>query len=223
MLRKLTTMSPSAVSATVLPWSPLGAPVLKRQRVGRRVEVLPASPLPHDDTGDGHLDEVVAVDRPVHLGAGQSALDPVGDLGGEGPETQQQNVAVTEPARVVVMVRMPDFPQHLPVPIRFEDGAALEAGPRLEAREVLHDLAAIEQMPAREQMAVKPRPVGQPPSVRDLAVHVDEIHCPVAVHRGEQRVARLRARRVMGDEPGARTPDLLLIHRAHGATSCPTK
>ena len=39
------------------------------------------------------------------------------------------------------------------MPLRFEHGAALETRPRLEALEVLHDLAVARQMAAGKQMA----------------------------------------------------------------------
>jgi hypothetical protein len=194
---------------------PLRPAVLERHRMGRGVEVIPASPLPHDLAARRHLDEVVGVHRAARLGARQSTLDAAGEIGGQRPQAEQEDVAVAEPARVVVMIRMPDLPDDAPVPVHLEDRAALEARPSLEALEVFHDLAAVEQMPVGEQMAVEARSMRQAPGVRDLAVHVHEVDGTVAVHRREQRVARLGARGIVGDEPGPRSPDLLLIHRAH--------
>jgi len=106
-------------------------------------------------------------------------------------------------------------PQDLAVPVDFEDRAALEARPRLEAVEILHDLAAVEEMAVRQQIAVESRSVGQAPGVRDLPVHVQEVHGAVAVHRREQGVARLGPNRIVGDEPCPAPSDLLLIHHAH--------
>src|SRR5260370_23924904 len=60
-------------------------------------------------------------------------------------------------------------------------------------------------------MAVQPGPVGQMPAVRDLALHVDQVGCSLAIHRREQRIAGLRQRRVMGNQPGAAAADLLLV------------
>ena len=113
-----------------------------------------------------------------------------------------------------MVVRVPDLPEHASVPIDLEHRAALEAPPRLEPLEIVHDLAAVEQVPVREQMAVEPRAIGQAPGVRDLPVHVHQIDGTVAVHRREQRVARLRARGVMDDEPGPGPPYFLLVYRA---------
>ena len=51
--------------------------------------------------------------------------------------------------------------------------------------------------------------------MRDLAGHVDQIDRAVAVHRREQRIARLRQRRVVRDQAGAGAPDLLLVDARH--------
>src|SRR6266700_5352128 len=59
---------------------PLRAAVLEGHRVGRRVEMLPASPFPHEPAADGHLHEVVGVYRSVRLGAGQPTLNPACEL-----------------------------------------------------------------------------------------------------------------------------------------------
>jgi len=48
-----------------------------------------------------------------------------------------------------------------------------------------------------------------------MSGHVDQIDGAVAEHRREQRVARLGARRIAGDEPRARSPDLLLVDGRH--------
>src|SRR5260370_15574060 len=60
-------------------------------------------------------------------------------------------------------------------------------------------------------MAVQPGPVGQMPAVRDLALHVDQVGCSRDIHPREQRIAGLRQRRVVGDQPGAAAADLLLV------------
>ena len=47
--------------------------------------------------------------------------------------------------------------------------------------------------------------------MHDLPVHVHEVDGAVAVHRREQGVARLRARRVVGDEPGPHASSVALF------------
>ena len=125
-------------------------------------------------------------------------------------------MSVAEPARVVVVVGVPDFPQGPPAPVDLEHRAALEAWPRLEAREVLHDLAGIEEVAVVEQLAVEAGPVGQAPRVGGLAVHVHQKDGAVAEHRREEREARLGPRGIVSDEAGPRSPDLLLVHCSHG-------
>src|SRR6266850_1422207 len=152
MLRKLTTMWPSAVSATVLPW--------------------------------------------VH--------------------SARRSCSVTgEAARVVMVVGVAELPENAAVPVDLEHRAALEARPRLEAAQIVHDLAAVEEVAVVEQIAVEAGPIRRPPRVGGLALHDDEKDRTVAEHRCEERVARLRARRVVSDEACAGPPDLLLVHRRH--------
>src|SRR6266513_2003265 len=113
------------------------------------------------------------------------------------------------------MVGMAQFPDHAALPIVFQRGARLEARPGLEAVQVLHDLAAIEQMAVIEEMRVQAGPVRHLPAVHDLAGHVDQIDRAVAVHRREQRIARLCQGRVVRDKAGACAPDLLLVDARH--------
>src|SRR5262249_40346911 len=112
---------------------------------------------------------------------------------------------------------MPQLPEDAAVPVELEHRAALEAGPRLEAAEIVHDLAAVEEVAVVEQIAVEAGPERRPPRVGDPALHVDQEDAAVAEHRREERVARLRARRVVSDEARPRTPDLLLVHERHAS------
>src|SRR5215472_16302664 len=109
------------------------------------------------------------------------------------------------------MVGVLDLPEDLSVPVHLERSARLEAWPGLEALEVLHDLAGVEEMAVVEQVTVGPWAIRQPPRVHGRAVHVDEVDGPVAEHRGEQRIALERARRVVGNEARSRAPYTLLV------------
>jgi hypothetical protein len=57
--------------------------------------------------------------------------------------------------------------------------------------------------------------VREAPCVHDLALHVEEVDGAVSGHGREQRVALERAVGVVGDEPGTRAPDALLIDGGH--------
>ena len=198
---------------------PLGAAVLRRDGVGLGIEMFPAPPLPHGLAPGRRFQEIVGVDHAVDLGTGQAAPHASRHLGGQRAQAQEQHVAVAEPPGVVMVIRVLQLPDDAPAPIHFQYGAALEAGPRLEPSEVLGDLPAVEEMTVVEQVPVEAGPVGQPPRVGEGAVHVQQVHGAVTQHRREERVARLGARGIVGDEPGPRTPDLLLIdrHAARGA------
>src|SRR5205085_11739376 len=95
--------------------------------------------------------------------------------------------------------------------------AGLEARPGPEAAEIDRDLATVKKVAVLEQIAEKPRPVGHLPGMDDLARHIDQVDRAVAGHRREQRIPRLRQRRVVGDQPGAGAADLLLVDSGHHA------
>src|SRR5262245_15229142 len=177
--------------------------------------MLPAPPLPHHIALRRHLDEVVGVDLAVGLGPGEPAADQGGDVRGQGSQAEEEHVAVAEPARIVMVVGVPQLPEDAAMPVELEHRAALEARPRLEAAQIVHDLAAVEEVAVIEQIAVEAGPEWRPPRVGDLALHVDQENGAVAEHRREERVARLRARRVVRDEARPGTPDLLLVHERH--------
>jgi hypothetical protein len=191
------------------------AVVLRRDDLPLGIEVLPRSPLPHDLPARGHLHQVVAVDAGGRLGAGETTSDPRAQGVGDGTETQQQDVPVAQPARVVMMVAMPDLPEHATRPVDLKRGASLESSPRLEPLEVLHHLARVEQAAVVEQVPVEAGTVRQTPRVHDLAVHVDEVDGTVSEHGRVKRVTLERAIGVVGDEPDTRAPDSLLVDVDH--------
>src|SRR5262249_57558013 len=131
--------------------------------MGVGIEMLPASPLPDDLAAGGHLQQVVTVDRAVGFGARETALNAADNVPWQRAETQQDDVAIAQPAGVVVVVRVTQLPDDSPAPIHFQHGAALEAAPRLEPLGILHDFAAIEESPIVHPLTLDPRPVGPVP------------------------------------------------------------
>src|SRR5262249_47050077 len=109
MFRKLATRLPSGISATALPCA-LFAAVLGGNDLCRDVEVLPASPFPDNVAARGHLEEIVGVHCAVDLRSGQAALDAPGQLARDRTQTQQQDVAVVQLPRVVMVIGMSDLP-----------------------------------------------------------------------------------------------------------------
>ena len=196
---------------------PLLAVVLSRDDLGVEVQVLPAPPLPDGLAAGRDLDQVVGVHGAVDLGAGQAAPDPRAQRRRQRAQAQQDDVAVAQLARIVVMVRVANLPHDLAVPVDLEGGARLEPLPGHEALHAVFDLARVEEVTVVEQVAVGAGPMRQRPGVRDRPVHVDQVDGPVAEHRRKQGKARQRARRVVRDQAGARPPHPLLIHGRRGS------
>src|SRR3989454_3293636 len=115
-----------------------------------------------------------------------------------------------------VLAPPPDFA----VPVALERRARLETRPRLEALQVLHDLAGIEEVAVVEEVAVETGTVGKAPRVDDVTAHVYQVDGAVAEHRREERVARLRARGVVGDQADAGPTYALLVDGRHRQRYC---
>src|SRR3989442_3063811 len=113
-----------------------------------------------------------------------------------------------------------DLPNDLAVPVDLEPRARLETRPRLEALQVLHDLAGIEEVAVVEEVAVETGTVGKAPRVDDVTDHVYQVDGAVAEHRREERVARLRARGVVGDQADAGPTYALLVDGRHRQRYC---
>jgi hypothetical protein len=74
---------------------------------------------------------------------------------------------------VVVMIWMPHFPQHVAVPVGFQNHAALEGK---AAEKILLRAAAVEkERPAFGQVAGQAWRVWQVPAVHHLAAEIDEV------------------------------------------------
>src|SRR5262245_2247977 len=155
--------------------------------MGVGIEMLPASPLPDDLAAGGHLQQVATVDRAVGVGAREAALNAADNVPWQWTETQQDDVAIAQPAGVVVVVRVTQLPDDSPAPIHFQHGAALEAAPRLEPLEILHDFAAIEEVAVVEQVTVEPGPVGMVQLLGTFAFLSVELDGPVPVLGLEER------------------------------------
>ena len=115
--------------------------------------------------------------------------------------------------RVVMVIRPPQFPEDPAVPVHFENGAAHER--LLAEKRVVRHLTVVEERSAIGQIAVQPGPMRHLPGMGHLASHIDQIDGAVAGHRREQRVSRLRQRRIVRDQPGPRAPYLLLVDGGH--------
>src|SRR3989442_2495007 len=113
-----------------------------------------------------------------------------------------------------------DLPHDLAVPVDLECRARLETRPRLEALQVLHDRAGIGEVAVVEEVAVETGTVGKAPRVDDVTAHVYQVDGAVTEHRREERVARLRARGVVGDQADAGPTYALLVDGRHRQRYC---
>src|SRR2546428_7873638 len=113
-----------------------------------------------------------------------------------------------------------DLPNDLAVPVDLERRARLETRPRLGALQVLHDLAGIGEGAVVEEVAVETGTVGKAPRVDAVTGHVYQVDGAVAEHRREERVARLRARGVVGDQADAGPTYALLVDGRHRQRYC---
>src|SRR4029077_20211412 len=103
-----------------------------------RIEIAPGPPLPDRLSGRRYLGEVVGVHlagfllRPRRVLARREAIllhpsfDTPGDVVGNLTHAVQQHIAIAQQDAVVMVVRMAYFPEHLAVPVRFQDHASLE-------------------------------------------------------------------------------------------------
>src|SRR5262249_49365728 len=79
------------------------------------------------------------------------ALDSAGDVLGDLAHAIQQHVAVAQQDAVVMVVSMAKFPEHLAVPVRFEDHPPLERESTEEA--LLRGAPVVEQGSAVGEVA----------------------------------------------------------------------
>src|SRR5439155_1253581 len=80
-----------------------------------------------------HLEEIIRVDSAVDLAAEEASLYARVELGRQRSKTEQDDVAVAELPRIVVMVGMVDLPEDVAAPVDFECSTRSEAPPGLDA------------------------------------------------------------------------------------------
>jgi hypothetical protein len=111
------------------------------------------------------------------------------------------------------------FPEHLAVPVRFQDHAAFEW--KATEKIVLRRASVVKQCPAFREIAGQAGRVRHVPGVDDVALKVDEIHGSVLHEmRGKKRKSRRGALRIAGAQTN--TPafeGILLDRRCSLATS----
>ena len=97
----------------------------RRNAIRLWIEVLPSPPFPNYLPGSCHLDEIISVHLPVVLRARHAAFDS-SERDPAAAELSKSAVRCRyEPYAIVMMIGLPDFPQHTTIPIDFKRGAAL--------------------------------------------------------------------------------------------------
>jgi len=117
------------------------------------------------------------------------SYDTLGNLLRYFAHAMQEHVSITQQDAVVMMVGMAYFPEHLTIPVRFQDHAAFEG--KATEKALFWSTPVVKQRPALCEIAGQAGRVGHVPGVGDLALKVDEIHASVFHEmRGKQSKSR---------------------------------
>src|SRR5215510_2038676 len=154
------------------------------------IEMLPGTPFPDRLSRRRYLRQVIRVHlagvilRPSRILARRKAvllhpsLDAPGDVVGNPAHAIQQYVSVLQEDPVVMMIRMAHFPQHLAVPVRFENHTAFEREATEKA--LLRRAPVVEERAPLGEIAGQARRVWQVPGVDHVAPEVHEIDLSVS-------------------------------------------
>src|SRR5436305_177062 len=115
--------------------------------------MFPRSPLPHDPSVSSHLLEIIGVDRPALLFAARpSPSDSCGGVGRHRPRAEQQYVAITQPSRIMMLIRLSQLPEDLTVPVNLSHHSPVIA--RAANKAVVRFVSAVEERSSLGQIAV---------------------------------------------------------------------
>src|SRR5215467_6339248 len=194
--------------------------------IRRRIEMLPCPPLPDRLPLRSNLGQIIGVHLAgvclwsrsitarLHVVLQHASSDPPGDVVGHLRHAMQQHVAVAQQNAVMMMVRMPYFPQHLAVPVGFQDNAAFER--KAAQKALLGRAPVVEERPALGEIAGQAGRVRHFPGVYDLALQVDEVYVAV-LHEvwSKQRKSRSDALWLARAQPDAPSLESVLLDRGH--------
>src|SRR5580704_753688 len=97
--------------------------------------MVPRTPLPNGLPCTRHLRQIIGIHLArvsfplrsiltrLHVALLHSSLDTPGDLVGDLAHTMQQYISIAQQDAVMVVVPMVEFPEHLAIPVRFQDDA----------------------------------------------------------------------------------------------------
>jgi len=175
--------------------------------VFRRIEMLPASPLPDGFALGCHLDEIRGIHVAVFiLGPGSAAAHFGDELCGKRFLTNQKQVAVLQADAVVIMIGVVHLPENPSVPIHFQRRATHVR--RSTDVGAVRNLPVVEKRPALGEISRLARRVGHIPGVRDVTAHIDQIDRFVGRRqRAEQGEAVKRAPRIVPAQADPATLD----------------
>src|SRR5215831_14226013 len=86
----------------------------------------------------------------------------------------QEHVSITQQDAVVMMVGMAYFPEHLTIPVHFQDHAAFEG--KATEKALFWSTPVVKQRPALCEIARQGGRIGHVPGVVIVVLKVDEIH-----------------------------------------------
>ena len=126
--------------------------------------MLPAPPLPDNLSTGRHLDKIGGIHFAVVVfRARSSSSDLSRDLVRKWPGADENYIAVSQTAAVVIVIGVPDFPQNSSLPINFERDTACVR--RLPDMRGTWNFAIIKERAAIGKIPVSTRPVWHPPTM----------------------------------------------------------
>src|SRR5262252_3263936 len=207
--------------------APLIAGIVEGHDIRVDIEMLAGVPFPQSVPSCIDFDEDVGP-HPLGGTPWHAPLHLCGQRLGDTLDGEIEGAAGRRAPGIVVVVGVAVFPHDVPVPIDFEQDAALESVPGRKALPgLVVELPQVEQVPVRQQIAVKPRRIRELPPMDFLPVEVEEIDSARAEDRRIEGVTWAGAGLIQGCQSCPRDAATgLWVNRRHAGLltgcQCPT-
>ena len=129
-----------------------------------------AMPLPNRVSGRVYFADKIAPNLAAMIASGQSPLNPAGSFVRQALPSDIDQIAVGQPAEVMVLVVIDIFPNHVAIPIQLHDPATA----RRHAFRASLASACRQEIAVRHKVGVIARRRRQIPFVDDITVHINQ-------------------------------------------------